>query len=320
MTGLRILTWHVHGSYLNYLTQAPHSFYVPVTPERGEGYGGRNGNFAWGRNVIEVPAEDVRHGQYDLILYQSHRNWLVDRLATLSSEQLRLPQIYLEHDPPRETPTETRHPVDDPNVLVVHCTAFNQLMWDCGRSPTAVIDHGVFDMGHRYRGGLEKGIVVVNGLARRGRRLGADVFERARKAVPLDLIGMMSDELGGAGEVPLAQMPDFLARYRFFFHPIRYTSLGLALLEAMMLGMPVVGLATTELPTVIRNGENGYIATDERSLINAMQALIEDPALARRIGTAARMTALERFNIDRFVADWTAVFTRVAGKALERAA
>jgi Glycosyl transferases group 1 len=280
MKGRRILTWHVHGSYLNYLTHAPHQFFLPVTSERGEGYGGRNGNFDWGRNVIEVAAEDVRHGQYDLVLYQSHRNWLVDRHAILSPEQLQLPQICLEHDPPRETPTETRHPVDDPNVLVVHCTAFNQLMWDCGRSPTVVVDHGVFDRGHRYRGDLQKGIVVVNGLARRGRRLGADIFERVRSAVPLDLVGMFSDEIGGAGEVKLGDMPDFLAHYRFFFHPIRYTSLGLALLEAMMLGMPVVGLATTELPTVIRNGENGFIATDERSLIDAMQALIDDPAPA----------------------------------------
>ena len=320
MSGLRILTWHVHGSYLNYLTQAPHAFCLPVTADRGEGYGGRNGNFAWGLNVIEIPAEEVRHQRFDLILYQSHRNWLVDRHAILSPEQLRLPQIFLEHDPPRETPTDTRHPVDDPNVLVVHCTAFNALMWDCGQSPTTVIDHGVFDHGHRYRGDLAKGIVVVNGLARRGRRLGADVFDRARHAVPLDLIGMLSQELGGAGEVALADMPDFLARYRFFFHPVRYTSLGLALIEAMMLGLPVVGLATTELPTVIRNGENGFIATDERALVDAMKALIADPALARRLGTAARMTALERFNIDRFVADWTAVFAQVVGRPLERAA
>ncbi len=35
---LRILTWHVHGSYLYYLVQSPHRFFLPVKPGRPEGY------------------------------------------------------------------------------------------------------------------------------------------------------------------------------------------------------------------------------------------------------------------------------------------
>ena len=34
MERLRVLTWHVHGSYLLYLVQAPHEFYLPVKPAR----------------------------------------------------------------------------------------------------------------------------------------------------------------------------------------------------------------------------------------------------------------------------------------------
>ena len=320
MRRLRILTWHVHGSYLHYLTQAPHEFYLPVDVARSEGHGGRSLGFAWGANVHDVPVEAVRDLQFDAILFQSARNWDVDQHTTLTPTQRRLPRLYLEHDPPREVPTDSRHIVDDPNVLLVHVTAFNQLMWDAGDTPTIVIDHGVLDRGFRYTGELAKGLTVVNSLARRGRRLGADVFERARAQVPLDLIGMYAEESRGIGEVSLADLPDFAARYRFFFHPIRYTSLGLALLEAMMLGMPVVGLATTELPTVIRNGENGFVATDERELHDAMRLLIDDAALARSIGKKARATALDRFNIDRFADDWSAAFARVTDLKLERAA
>ena len=313
MSGLDILTWHVHGSYLHYLTQGPHRFHLPVKDGRPEGYGARSGPFPWGDNVIEVPAAEVRERHYDAILYQSHRNWQVDRHEILSPAQQAGPQIYLEHDPPREVPTDTRHPVDDPAVTIVHCTAFNALMWDNGPNQVEVVDHGVLDLGYRYTGELERGLTVVNGLARRGRRLGADVFERARGEVPLDLVGMFSEESGGLGEVKLPELPDFASRYRFFFHPIRYTSLGLALLEAMMLGMPIVGLATTELPTLIRNGENGFVATNERELHDAMRLLIADAALAKRLGRAARETALARFGIERFNADWTRVFESVAG-------
>ena len=54
MQPLRILTWHVHGSYLYYLTRARHDFFLPVRPGRPAGYGGRAGSFAWGDNVRDV--------------------------------------------------------------------------------------------------------------------------------------------------------------------------------------------------------------------------------------------------------------------------
>lgn len=319
MNRLRVLTWHVHGSYLQYLAHAPHDFLLPIDADRSEGHGGRTPGFEWGSNVIEVPAGELARCEFDLVLYQSPRNWTHDRLH-LSAAQRRLPAVYLEHDPPRQSPTDTRHIVDDPAVTIAHVSDFNAMMWDNGSNPVAVIDHGVIDRGYRYDGGLGRGLVVVNGLARRGRRLGADIFARARTHTPLDLIGMFAGELGGIGEVPLAQLPDFAARYRFFFHPVRYTSLGLALIEAMMLGMPIVGLATTELPTIIRNGENGFIATDEAQLHDAMRRLLADPALARTMGLAARRTALERFGIDRFAADWDRLFRRVIATPLENAA
>lgn len=319
MRRLRILTWHVHGSYLKYLTQGAHDWFLPVKPGLPEGFGGRSGS-GWGDNVFDVPAGEVRAGDYDLILYQSHRNWQVDRCELLSATQLHLPQLYLEHDPPRDSPTDTRHPVDDPAVTVVHVTAFNALMWDNGGSPVRVVDHGVADHGALYTGELDRGLVVVNGLARRGRRLGADIVGRAQAALPIDLVGMLSQEAGGIGEIPLADLPAFSARYRFFLHPIRYTSLGLALCEAMMLGLPVVGLATTELPTVIVDGENGFIATDEAALHDAMRRLLADRALAQRIGAAGRKTALARFSLTRFADDWDCVFAEAMATQLERAA
>ena len=188
MRRLRIFTWHIHGNYLWYLSQARHDFYVPVDPQRGPGYGGRGRTFPFADNVHEVPAGEVRHEEFDCILFQHKNNWIDDQFDILSPAQRRLPRVYLEHDPPLENPTDQPHWVDDPEVLLVHVTPFNRLMWDSGRTPTRVIEHGVLvPEGVRYTGEIERGIVVINHLASRGRRLGPDVFLQAREQVPLDL-------------------------------------------------------------------------------------------------------------------------------------
>lgn len=312
MQPLRILTWHVHGSYLYYLVQSPHQFFLPVKPGHPEGYGGKLGGFPWGENVHDVPAEEVRNLEFDCILFQSRQNYLEDQYEILSERQRSLPRIYLEHDPPRNHPTDTQHIVDDDAVLLVHVTHFNQLMWDSGRTPTCVIEHGVMvppDVD--YTGTLDRGIVIVNGLKSRGRRLGADIFEQVRTQVPLDLVGMKSELLDGLGEISHQDLHQFTAQYRFFFNPIRYTSLGLAICEAMMLGMPIIGLATTELSTVIENGISGYVDTNVNGLIDYMQMLLQAPEEAQRLSRGARRVAQERFHIQRFIRDWNQAFAQV---------
>jgi hypothetical protein len=312
---LRVLTWHVHGNYLLYLSQARVDFFLPVKPGRSEGYGGRGSVFPFGGNIQDVPAEQVRDLPFDCILFQNRKNFTTDQHEILSDEQKRLPRIYLEHDPPQEHPTNARHWVDDANTLLVHVTPFNALMWNSGGTPTKVIDHGVFvPEGIHYTGELERGIVVVNHLRQRGRLVGADLFELARQEIPLDLVGMDAESMGGVGEISPPRLAAFESHYRFFFHPLRYTSLGLALLEAMMVGMPIVGLATTELVTVIENGRSGFVSTDPEKLLQAMRLLLADAGAARRMGQEARRVALERFSITRFAHDWEQTFAQVAGR------
>ena len=313
MRRLKILTWHTHGSYLYYLSHAPHDFYLVSRPGRPAGYGGRCGSLPWGENVFDQPCATLKGRSFDCVLYQDDPHYLDDRYQLLDVSQRKLPAIYVEHDPPREHPTDTRHPVDDPSMLLVHVTAFNALMWDNGRTPTRVIEHGVTAPDRLWVGDLDRGITVINHLARRGRRLGSDLFLHARSQLPLDLLGLGSEAMGGLGELPLQQMAARCARYRFLFHPARYTSLGLSVIEAMMMGMPVVALATTEMPSVIDDGVQGHIATDVQQLIGHMQALLADRQLAVDLGRQARLRAMERFSIERFAADWDRTLREVAG-------
>ena len=301
---IKIFTWHIHGSYLYYLSQGNFEIYIPTHEKKTEGYIGRGATFPFGKNVIEVPAAEVRELEIDCILFQTPQNFERDQYELLSESQRQLPRIYLEHDPPQKVPTDTRHVVNDPNCLVVHVTHFNRLMWDCGDVPTRVIDHGVIAPRATYTGKYDKGIVVINNLKERGRRLGLDVFLEVRKHIPLDLVGMDTKKIGGLGEILHPDLPGFIKDYRFMFNPIRYTSLGLAVIEAMMVGLPVAGFATTEMVTVIRNGHSGVLHTDVSQLIGGMKRMLEDPDHARQLGAEGKRIATERFGIQRFVSDW----------------
>lgn len=321
MRRLNILIWHIHGSYLNALARIEHNWYLPVRPGRPEGYGGRGPTFDLPDYVREVPAERVRELDLDLVIFQTPKNYFEDQHAIMSREQRRVPQIYLEHNTPKPLPADSRHPVDDPNILLVHVTHFNRLMWDCGRTPTAVIEHSVaIDPAAAYTGGIARGITVVNGMQRRPRIAGYDIFLQARAQVPLTAAGMQTEELGGLGDVPYRDLHRRVAEHRFLFSPMRYTSLPLAVIEAMVIGMPVVALATTELPAVIEHGVSGYLSCDVAELIARMRDLIDDRELARRLGANARAVARERFGLERFARDWNAAFAQALGVRHERLA
>jgi hypothetical protein len=313
---VRIFTWHVHGAYLRSLLAVEHEWVVPVRAGRPPGYAGLPADGPpWPANVREVPADKVAALDLDVVVFQHRRNWEHDQHEILSPAQRAGARVYVEHDPPFSgPPTDTRHPLDDAGVVLVHVTAYNALMWDSGDVPVRVVQHGVPEPAAAWTGELERGLSVVNHLARRGRRLGADVFARARDraGLPIDLVGMGAEEAGGLGEVKPHELAAFAARYRFFFNPIRYTSLGLAVCEAMMLGLPIVALATTEHAVAVQDGVSGYVDTDERVLHERMRELLADRSLAARLSEGARARARQRYALPRFAAEWTAVLESAA--------
>lgn len=307
---MRILTWHVHGSYLYYLTRnSPHDFFLVVGDN---GSGGRGRVFPFGSNVSEVFVEDISLDDYDCILYQSRQNW-ISRKRIIEPSGQRIPQIYLEHDLPLGSPTEQTHPAAFSAATIVHVTPFNALMWDCGDAEIVVIDHGVSLMEPaKANCAIPLGVSAVNNICRSGRRAGPDILRYVRDAgIGVDLVGANSEELGGKGEVRPPDLPFFLSNYRFYFNPCRYTSLNLAVIEAMAVGLPIVGLATTEMASVVTSGVNGFIDTDPAKLITSMRRLIEDQDLALELGANARQIAEERFSIARFTNDWNSLFETV---------
>src|SRR5690554_6711323 len=139
---LRILTWHVHGNYLYSLSQLPHDFTVPVMPDNRPGYAAPGRNLPWGQNIRCVPASQLKEHEFDCVIYQSRQVFEHDSKTLLTSEQRKLPSLYIEHNPPEPHPTNTSHFFRHDRGLLVHVTHYNALMWDSGSMPVKVIEHG----------------------------------------------------------------------------------------------------------------------------------------------------------------------------------
>ena len=137
-----------------------------------------------------------------------------------------------------------------------------------------------------------------------------------RAEVPIDLAGMGTEQYGGLGEVLFPGLNAFTTRYRFFFNPIRHTSFGLSVCEAMMAGMPVGSLATTEYANVLKDGESAFINTDVDVLIEGMKLLLNDRSLATDMGQRARAVAEKQFNMERFIREWNGVFQFAINKKM----
>ncbi|MDT7582074.1 MAG: hypothetical protein QOK35_3338 [Pseudonocardiales bacterium] len=318
---MNVLVWHVHGSWSTSFVQGRHRYLVPTLPERGPWGGGRPAAWDWPASVVEVSPAELADADVDVVVLQRPEEielaeqWLGRRPGR------DVAAVFLEHNAPRGGPAaSSRHPLADhpADLLLVHVTHFNELMWDTGELATTVVEHGIVDPGHRYTGELAAAAVCVNEPVRRGRVTGTDLLPRFAGAAPLDVFGMGTDGLGAhlgcadirtVGDLPQGRMHDELARRRAYLHPMRWTSLGLSLLEAMHLGIPVVALGTTEAHEAVPPAA-GICSTDVDLLVRELRALLAEPDRARELGAAGRAHVLSRYGLDRFLADWDAVLDR----------
>ncbi|MGK5552829.1 glycosyltransferase [Actinomadura kijaniata] len=329
---MRVLLWHVHGSWATSFVHGPWTSVVPVTPDRGPDGLGRARTFPWPDRAVEVPHDRLRDEHVDAVVLQRPHEFHLAEEWLGRRPGRDIPAVYVEHDTPHrrfadadmpeEVVPDIRHLLHDrSDIPLVHVTHFNELFWNSGRAPTTVIEHGVVDPGYRFVGDMPRAGVVINDPLRRGRITGTDLLPRLAREVPLDLFGMNvtdapralglpAESLWTFEDLPQARMHAELARRRVYLHPYRWTSLGLSLIEAMLLGLPVVALATTEAVEAVPP-EAGVLSTRVDTLAGAARALAHDPERARQLGKEARAVAAQRYGLARFLRDWERLLNEV---------
>ncbi len=90
----------------------------------------------------------------------------------------------------------------------------------------------------------------------------------------------------------------------------------LTLLEAMATGLPSVVTAVGGNPELVRHDKEGLLFPrgDAARCAAAFRRLFDDPALAQRLGAAARARAQERYRLDRTVDEYFQLYCRLAGR------
>jgi Glycosyl transferases group 1 len=319
---MRVLLWHVHGSWTTALVQGSHDYLMPVTPNRDADGLGRATSWTWPDRVVELPPRELATTPVDVVVLQRPQELELAARWLGRAPGSDIPAVYVEHNTPKGPVAVTRHPMADQAAIpIVHVTSFNQVFWDNGRAPTLVIEHGIVDPGELWTGDLPAAAVVINEPVRRGRIVGADLLDGLSEAVPLDVFGMGLDGLHEAygcsrdrvrlhHNLKQTALHGEMARRRVYLHPIRWTSLGLSLLEAMHLGMPVVALAATDVVEAIPPAA-GCVSTSPRRLAEALREFVNDHDAAHRAGKVARQVALARYGLPRFLDDWDRLLKEV---------
>lgn len=100
------------------------------------------------------------------------------------------------------------------------------------------------------------------------------------------------------GRRPPEEMPEAYAQVDVFCLPSWYEAMPLSVLEAMAAGLPVVATDVGDVSRAVADGETGAVVPTRapEALADALQPLLVDPALRRRMGTAGRERAAELFS------------------------
>jgi glycosyltransferase involved in cell wall biosynthesis len=87
---------------------------------------------------------------------------------------------------------------------------------------------------------------------------------------------------------------------------------GMKLLQYMGLGIPTVASHVGANGDIVRDGEDGFLASTESDWVEKLSALLDDAALHARIGAAGRQTVEERFSARVWAPQVRALFEAVA--------
>jgi glycosyltransferase involved in cell wall biosynthesis len=138
-------------------------------------------------------------------------------------------------------------------------------------------------------------------LRRRGQRLRLVIVGDGRERARLMRLarGELSDRVLFAGRIARGELYRYYSAADLFVFPGIQESLGLVYLEAQACGLPAVAFENAGVPEAVRNGVTGLLVPmyDGRKFVAAIERLLQDGDLRRRMGTNASVHVREFHDI-----------------------
>ena len=311
--GVNILLWHVHGSWTTAFVQGKHHYLVPGHTRTAARRAGPRRAPTWPDTVVEVDPEELAAADVDVVVLQRPEELDLAERGCAAGPAATCRRSSSSTTPRRATSVQPA-PAGRPRRHAARPRHALQ---------RAVLGHGAHpDHGHRARhrppGAPWTGELTgsPSSSTSRSGAAGSPAPTCCRGSPPwprstCSAWGWPACPNTSACRptgCPLrrpaaAPMHAELARRRVYLHLCRWTSLGLSLIEAMTIGMPVVALATTEAVAGGAPGA-GVLSTRSTTCVDAAAVAARRArrgAPGRASGPARRP---RRYGLDRFLADW----------------
>ncbi|MBN3730516.1 MULTISPECIES: glycosyltransferase [unclassified Burkholderia] len=114
-------------------------------------------------------------------------------------------------------------------------------------------------------------------------------------------------------------MRDALARSDVYVLPSLWEGMPIALIEAQAMGLPAVASRIVGNRDIVEHGVTGFLVDNDDELLHYTELLLQDAALRRRMGEAARARTFLRFGAARFVRGFDALYDAAGGRRASRA-
>ena len=312
---LNILSFDTHEPYQTSLAKTNHNFYsfaakgIRVWNQKG---------YALPENYVQydgrVESKQIPlHVDYDLILSQNKFGQF--QIADKISRQLHIPMVSLEHTLPIPgwEPAKFHHLKQMRGCINVFISDYSLGAWGWeDADDVRIIHHGIdTELFNNTKSERTPHVLsVVNDWRNRDYCCNFQGWQRITQQLPVKVWG---DNPGLS--VP-TNSQEHMAREMnsslVFLNTSTVSPIPTSLLEAMSCGCACVSMATCMIPDIIKQGVNGFISNNESELRGYVQVLLNDTALAKKLGLEARKTVQSMFAVDAFVDNWNEVFAEAS--------
>ena len=120
----------------------------------------------------------------------------------------------------------------------------------------------------------------------------------------------IKDKVRFLGSISPNEIPKYLSQADVFVRPSRSEGLGSAFLEAMALGLPVIGSSAGGIPDFLKDGETGLICEKENSedLAEKIMRLLEDENLRLKLAENGRKLVEEKYNWGKIASEMEEIY------------